>query len=108
MRREPGTSSPQGEIRDVLASSSCVISQICEYEMTLPGRGNSEPFKIQTRSKFPAAAASYSISPAAAWLSLAGLASWLSHAGLEIRNSYQALPLPPPLPSSLSPPEQTA
>ena len=36
MRREPGTSSPQGEIRDVLASSSCVISQICEYEMTGP------------------------------------------------------------------------
>ena len=36
MRREPGSSRPQGEIRDVLASSSCVISQICEYEMTLP------------------------------------------------------------------------
>ena len=87
MRREPGTSSPQGEIRDVLASSSCVISQICEYEMTLPG--NWKPFKIQTRSKF----AAQSERERRAWLSLA--ATWRTWDKRVL--SGLSLPLLPPL-----------
>ena len=49
MRRELGASRLGGEIRDVLASSSRVISEICEYEMT---RGRPSVFYRLSKSRF--------------------------------------------------------
>ena len=99
MRREPGSSRPQGEIRDVLASSSCVISQICEYEMTLPcgETQNRLKFKLDKSFQQRRERERREIS-AGCWLSLAGQL-WLTRRTGDKKYSYQASP-PPSLPPS--------